>query len=98
MSDELLTVKFRYKKPDGDKSILLTKIMKDEAVELEEASHNLKFSSAVASFGMKLRGSESVKDMDFKEILEMAKMSKGLDENGYRAEFLKLVETAELIR
>ena len=47
---------------------------------------------------MKLRGSESVKDMDFKEILEMAKMSKGLDENGYRAEFLKLVETAELIR
>jgi len=98
LSDELLTVKFRYKKPDGNKSILLTKIMKDEEVELEQASHNLQFSAAVASFGMKLRGSESTKDMSFSDILGIAKMSKGLDENGYRAEFLKLVETAELIR
>ena len=98
LSDELLTVKFRYKKPDGNKSILLTKIMKDEEVELEQASHNLQFSAAVASFGMKLRGSESTKDMSFSDILGIAKMSKGLDENGYRAEFIKLVETAELIR
>ena len=98
LSDELLTVKFRYKKPDGNKSILLTKIMKDEEVELEQASHNLQFSAAVASFGMKLRGSESTKEMSFSDILGIAKMSKGLDENGYRAEFLKLVETAELIR
>jgi len=76
--DELLTVKFRYKKPDGNKSILLTKIMKDEEVELEQASHNLQFSAAVASFGMKLRGSESTKDMSFSDILGIAKMSKGL--------------------
>ena len=79
LSDELLTVKFRYKKPDGNKSILLTKIMKDEEVELEQASHNLQFSAAVASFGMKLRGSESTKDMSFSDILVIAKMSKGLD-------------------
>jgi Ca-activated chloride channel family protein len=98
LSDELLTVKFRYKKPEGKKSILMTKVMNEEVIELQNASHNLQFSAAVASFGMKLRGSESVKDMDFKDILEIAKMSKGLDENGYRAEFLKLVETAELIR
>ncbi len=98
LSDELLTVKFRYKQPDGEKSILLTKTMKDEVIELENASHNLQFSAAVASFGMKLRQSTSVNDLDFKDILEIAKMAKGLDENGYRAEFLRLVETAELIK
>lgn len=98
LSNELLTVKFRYKKPDGNQSLLLTKIMIDEVVELEQASQNLQFSAAVASFGMKLRQSTSAKNMDFQEILAIAKMAKGIDENGYRAEFLKIVETAELIK
>ncbi|MFT5669047.1 MAG: Ca-activated chloride channel family protein, partial [Vicingaceae bacterium] len=98
LSDELLTVKFRYKEPEGKKSILITKIMKDETVEFQESSHNLQFSAAVASFGMKLRKSESVKNMEYKDIKEIAKMAKGVDENGYRAEFLKLVQTAELIK
>lgn len=96
-SDELFTVKFRYKAPDGDESILITKIMKDESVELDNASLNLQFSAAVACFGMKLRNSESVKDMTYSEIIKLAKAAKGEDEEGYRSEFIKLLKTADLL-
>jgi len=96
--EEILTVKFRYKEPDGKQSILLSKAMSDEKVELENASANLQFSAAVASFGMLLRGSESVDDLEFKDVAKMAKRSKGEDDEGYRSEFIRLVETAELLK
>ncbi|MEQ8907980.1 MAG: von Willebrand factor type A domain-containing protein [Vicingaceae bacterium] len=96
-NDEILTVKFRYKQPDGDVSTLMTKVLKDERKALEDASVNLRFSAAVASFGMKLRGSESVKDFSYEDIDSIARTAKGKDPEGYRAEFLKMVETAELL-
>ena len=98
MKGEILTVKFRYKQPDGKKSILLAKVMTDESVDLKSASNNLQFSAAVASFGMKLRQSESTEEMSFDEVIRLAKRAKGKDEEGYRAEFIKMVEMAELIR
>ncbi len=97
LKDEVLTVKFRYKQPQGKESVLLTEILKGGAREIDQASDNLKFSASVASFGMRLRQSESVKELDFKDIIRLAKQSKGEDENGYRAEFIQLVELAELI-
>lgn len=92
---ELLTVKFRYKAPDGDKSRLLVKVLKDFTIKRQ--SQNLQFSTAVAGFGMLLRDSKHKGDLTYEKVLEMAKAGKGKDANGYRAEFIRLVELAEVL-
>jgi Ca-activated chloride channel family protein len=43
-SSELATIKFRYKKPDGDKSIEMVQIINNKSVALDKASDDLKFS------------------------------------------------------
>ncbi|MFY9242376.1 MAG: von Willebrand factor type A domain-containing protein [Polaribacter sp.] len=90
ISDELFTVKFRYKKPSEDKSIEMIHTQKDV---LETASEDLKFASAVALFGMKLRKSQYYKNIKNREIIELAENGRGKDENGYRAEFIRLVKS-----
>lgn len=92
---ELLTVKFRYKPPKEDTSKLIVKVLKDKTSK--KMSQNLQFSAAVAGFGMLLRDSEYKGNLTYSEIIEMAKAAKGQDNNGYRAEFIKLVERAEVI-
>lgn len=95
--DEVLTVKFRYKKPEEDHSTLISAVLKNETKRFVEASENFRFSASVASFGMKLRSSESAENISYEEVMEMAKAAKGEDEEGYRAEFIKLVKTAGLM-
>lgn len=90
-TDELLTVKFRYKEPDGSKSKLITQVVKNE---IRKSSDNLDWSMAVAGFGMLLRDSEYKGDLAFEDVLSMAKKSKGQDGFGYRAEFIELVDLA----
>lgn len=87
-SDELFTVKFRYKKPDGDKSIEMVHVQKDE---VKEASEDLKFASAVALFGMQLRQSKYHNKSTLEDVLLLASEGRGDDENGYRSEFKRLV-------
>ena len=53
--DELLTVKFRYKNPDGNKSRLLEKVVKDRNQTSASAGEDFRFASAVALFGMIVR-------------------------------------------
>ena len=93
-ADELLTVKFRYKKPDGDKSKLITKVVKDENTPLEKASADFKFSAALAMFGMHLRASEYAKNISKEKIVQLAEAGKGKDKEGYRAEFVRLVNSS----
>ena len=96
-SDEMMTVKLRYKEPTGETSKLITVPIKDAQVAFEESSDNFRFSSAVAAFGMLLRGSEYLGNMTAEEIQEIAKNAKGEDLEGYRAEFVRLIELAELL-
>jgi Ca-activated chloride channel family protein len=96
-SKNLMTVKLRYKKPDEDISKLLTFRATKNELEKENASANFKFAASVAEFGMILRGSEHKSNASFGQVLAMAKESKGIDVNGYRSEFIKLVETAKLL-
>ncbi|MFY0697950.1 MAG: von Willebrand factor type A domain-containing protein [Balneola sp.] len=93
--DELMTVKLRYEQPDGEKSQLLSQVIKRS--DRSELSENLKFASSVASFGMLLRDSKFKGNSSFEMVQQLAKESKGVDENGYRAEFIKIVELAELL-
>ena len=89
-SDELFTVKFRYKKPDGDKSIEMVHVQKDEVTE---ASKDLEFASAVALFGMQLRHSKYHNNSKIDDVIALAKSGRGDDKDGYKAEFMRLVSS-----
>jgi Ca-activated chloride channel family protein len=93
----MMTVKLRYKDPDGDISKLVSGIIKNKVSGFESTSDNFRFSASVAGFGMILRDSEFKGIADFKLVLEMANRSKGEDKNGYRAELIRLIESAKLI-
>lgn len=92
--DELLTVKLRYKEPKETESKLLTIGLTDRGNQINSASDNLKFASAVAEFGLLLRDSRYKKQASFAGVLERAESAKGSDLKNYRGEFLDLVKNA----
>ena len=96
-SDELMTVKLRYKRPKEDKSRLLSTVIKDKTAKLAESSDNFKFASAVAEFGMLLRDSEFKSQASYENVLSLANSAKGSDSEGYRSEFVQLVKKASLL-
>lgn len=92
-SGELLTIKLRYKAPDGKTS---TRFELPVIDKLEKTtSNNFRFSAAVASFGMLLRNSEFLGDSNIETIVDLARSGKGVDEEGYRSEFIQLVKTVD---
>ena len=92
--DEIMTIKLRYKKPDGDVSKLIVHPVTDSHLVLANTSDNFRFSAAVASFGMLLRNSEFKQDATYQQVIQLAKGAKGDDANGYRQEFINLVKAA----
>jgi len=96
-SNELMTVKFRYKKPDGDVSKLIEHPVEENPFLLDAASANFRFAAAVAEFGMLLRNSEFKQSSSYNNAWQMAKEALGKDEEGYRSEFLKLLKNAQSI-
>jgi Ca-activated chloride channel homolog len=94
-SGELLTVKLRYKEPDGDTSRLQSVAV--AASPDDSPSADLRFASAVAAFGMLLRDSEHKGSASWETVRELASASRGEDREGYRAELLQLVATAASI-
>ena len=93
--DELMTLKFRYKPPKEDKSILIEHIVMNKLEDVNKTSDNFRFSASVAAFAMLLRDSEFKGDANYKMIGELAYISKGKDDNSYRNEFVKLVKKAK---
>jgi Ca-activated chloride channel family protein len=89
---EVLTVKLRYKAPDGKRSRLIEMPLEENIAVLAKASESFKFSAAVASFGMMLRESKFKGATTYENILKLAQESQGTDSYGYRAEFIRLVE------
>ncbi len=96
-SKELLTVKFRYKAPDGNVSKLIEDTLADRDCALQKTSDNFRFSAAVAEFGMLLRDSEFKGDADYDKVIMLAKSSLGEDSEGYRSEFVRMVEMCKLM-
>jgi len=94
-SDELVTIKTRYKTPDGTKSYPVNQVVTTKAAGFSEASENIRFASAVAGFGMLLRNSEFSGNLNYSKVAGIAKNAKGDDEEGYRGEFVRLVKVAE---
>jgi Ca-activated chloride channel family protein len=94
-SDELLTVKLRFKQPEEATSRLLEVPLADRGGAFDAASADLRFAAAVAAFGMLLRGSEHAGDATLPLVARIAAAALGDDPGGYRAEFLDLVRRAE---
>ncbi len=96
-TDEILTVKFRYKAPDGDVSKLIEHPVKDKQIPIATTSDNFRFAASVAQFGMLLRNSEFKSTSSYSDVLNLARKAKGNDEEGYRSEFVRLVESAQML-
>jgi Ca-activated chloride channel family protein len=91
----MMTIKLRYKNPNEAESRLLSVGVVDTQKTLDAASENLRFSSAVAAFGMLLRDSKYKGDASYESVQRLARSSFGTDLQGYRAEFTRLVATAK---
>jgi Ca-activated chloride channel homolog len=89
---ELAFVKMRYKKPLRFKSSLLSQSIDNQILSLEKASDNFRFAAAVAAFGQVIKESAYKGDFDYRKIIDLAESAKGSDTEGYRQEFINLVE------
>src|SRR6266404_1035144 len=99
--NEVMTVKLRYKAPKGetsDTSELLARSVFDEDRDLASASENARFAASVAEFGMLLRDSKQKGHSSFEHCLALARESRGDDAEGYRAEFISLVEKSAQLK
>ena len=93
-SNEMFTLKLRYKEPEGE----ISKLMEIPVLEPDSAgalSPDCSFAAAVAAFGMILRDSPYKGQASIPLVLKLANAGKGDDSNGYRAEFIQLVKLSE---
>jgi Ca-activated chloride channel family protein len=95
-NDELMNIKFRYKKPDGDKSMLIEHALQND--KATKTSDNFRFVAAVAEFGMLLNNSEFKQGSSFDNARKLAGNAIGSDEEGYRKEFLELIKKAKRLQ
>ncbi len=89
-----MTVKVRYKEPDGDQSKLFELPVTDASRKLAESDRDFQFAVSVAGFGMLLRGSPNAADLTWDGVRRLALAGKGEDEQGWRGEFIQLIEKA----
>jgi Ca-activated chloride channel family protein len=94
-TDELATIKFRYKKPDEEVSKEMVQTIADNTLPWEKATENTRFSESVAMFGMLLKESKYKGSSSYDDVVAMAGDSKHFDSEGYRAEFVRLVKAAK---
>ena len=92
-SPELLTVKLRYKQPDGDKSVKMELPVVDNGKN--EVSSDMRFASAVAMFGQLLKGSDFKGSATYQKAIDLARSGISNDKDGYKAEFVRLAEAVK---
>ncbi|NET01509.1 MAG: VWA domain-containing protein [Sphaerospermopsis sp. SIO1G1] len=97
-NDEIMLVKLRYKSPQSSTSKLITQTIKALDFQAEKnPSNDIKFASAVATFGMILRDSEYKGNANYNLVKQLANSGKGEDSEGYRSEFIRLVSLSQAI-
>ena len=95
---EFAFLRLRYKAPEGDVSKLIeTPLLVSALTEAGDAPSDARFAAAVAAFGQKLRGGDYVGAWGYDQIAEAARAARGSDGDGYRAEFIELVEMAKAL-
>ncbi|AEI47548.1 YfbK domain-containing protein [Runella slithyformis] len=94
-SDELLTVKLRYKQPDSELSRLFEVAVRDTSIPFNSTSDHFRFAAAVAEWGLLLRNSEFKGAAGYEQVIQLAQGALAKDPEGYRAEFVRLVKLAQ---
>jgi Ca-activated chloride channel family protein len=94
-SPELMTVSLRYKDPQGTRSRLLSTTVVDRGDA--DTSRDMRFASAVAAFALVLRGSEHKGGASYAMVMALAQEARGEDVEGYRGEFISMVERARAL-
>ncbi len=95
--DEVMTVRLRYKQPEGEDGIEFH-VPAGVPAEAAEGSADFQFAASVAGFGMLLRGSQFSGEASFELIETLARNGIGQSDDNYRHEFLRLVDTAKMLK
>lgn len=90
-------LRLRYKEPSSETSQLITAVVNDEGKSIYEAAPDLQFAAAVAEFGMLLRGSQYKGSATYADVLSLARAMRGSDLEGYREEFLRMIESSRTL-
>jgi len=97
-STDLMTIKFRYKRPQGNKSVEMVQEVAFNPQPLDQTSSNFRFASSVALFAMQLNNSKFTKQTNWNTVLLLAKNAIGEDKENYRKDFVQLVEKAKQLK
>ena len=96
LSEELMTLKLRYKEPESDESQLLVHPILDHKLVLDVTSDDYRFTAAVIQVGLLLRDSGDKKEASYQKVIDLAKGATGHNDEA-RNEFISLAETAALL-
>ncbi len=91
-TNELLTVKIRYKPPKDTVSVLQEIPVLSQIRSLNKVTSDFRFATSVVQFCMILRESKFLGNTNYDNVLESARAAKGEDKEGYRSEFIQLVK------
>ena len=94
---ELANIKCRYKHPDENKSIKFNKVVNNKTTSFNQLSDDVNFSISVAELGLIMSESQYIVSSDLEACKNRASQNKGEDKDGYRSEFIRLLETYELL-
>ncbi|MBM0658882.1 vWA domain-containing protein [Capnocytophaga genosp. AHN8471] len=99
-ANELAFLKIRYKDPvvKDAKSVEESTPIPFTLTDLSQTDDDYRFAAAVAEWGMLLRNSKYKAKSSYKQVIDLAKNATGKDEEGYRKEFIRLVELSEKIK
>jgi len=95
-NNELAYLRIRYKLPGDSESKLIQAPVMDSGINAR-GGDSFNFAAAVAAFGQKLRGGTFLEDFNYDDIEDLARRSRGSDPNGYRSEFMQLVNLAKTL-
>lgn len=90
---DLLTIKLRYKQPNSNTSQKMEIPLIDN--NKDNVSDDFRFASAVAMFGQVMKNSEYKGEGNYDKAITLAQKGYGEDKQGYRREFVRLMETAK---
>jgi len=95
---DLGVIDYRYKKIDSDVSEEFTLQIPNNVSNFNTSSDNMRFTAAVAGYGMLLWGSEYSEDMNFNDVKFWAQNASSYDPGNWREEFIELVEKAQSLQ
>jgi Ca-activated chloride channel family protein len=98
LGGELLAVKLRYKKPEGDRSKLLLFPLEDSELEFEKADRDFRWAASMAEFGMLLRGSRYAGQASWSKLLEQAIAAAGVSPDATRQECLEMIRSSARLK